>query len=160
MTATTVPITRAPTAAATVSLMVIQNAARMLYSASNSRGPSINPSPPQGLRRARSARYEQGSGFGGLVLVSTLKPDWPTLSSTAFCHEPSETIFSKAALTLSHIAVSPFFSPTPYFSVENGLPTTLSLPLYCGCAAKPARMTLSVVTASTLPPLRASTHLL
>ena len=92
--------------------------------------------------------------------MSTLNPDGPTLASTAFCQEPSETIFSSAALTLPHSSVSPFFRPTPYFSVENGLPTTLSLPAYCGWAAKPARITLSVVTASTVPPTRASTHLL
>src|SRR4029453_14648042 len=117
-----------------------------------------NRSPPNGATDA--CRYEQGSGLGGLVLVSTLKPDGPTLSWMAFCQEPSETIFWRAVFTFSHIAVSPFFSPTPYFSVENGLPTTFSLPLYCGCAAKPARMTCSVVPASTLPPLSASTHLL
>src|SRR5512133_1777614 len=106
-----------------------------------------------------SQTYEQGSGFGGFVAVSTLKPDGPTFASTAFCHDPSETIFVRAAFTLLHSSTSPFFRPTPYLSVENGLPTTLSFPAYWGCAAKPAKITLSVVTASTVPPTRASTHL-
>src|SRR6478609_6670981 len=102
---------------------------------------------------------EQASGFGGLVLVSGLKPEAPTVLFSAFSQEPSETILSIAVLILLQRSVSPFLIPTPYFSVENGLPTTFSLPWYCGCAAKPARMTLSVVTASMLPVFSASTHL-
>jgi hypothetical protein len=53
------------------------------------------------------------------------------------------------SLILLQPAVSVFFSPMPYGSVLNFLPTTLNLPAYCGCAAYPARMMSSVVTAST-----------
>ena len=169
MIATIVPITSAPTAATTVNLMVIQNAASTLYSVTARKDHGASNTPPLLLGpticRPQSHSHRtpetaaQGSGFGGLVEVSTLKPDGPTFASIAFCHDPSETIFSIAAFTLPHSSVSPFFRPTPYRSVENGLPTTLSLPEYCGCAAKPAKITLSVVTASTVPPTSASTHL-
>ncbi len=62
-------------------------------------------------------------------------------------------------MIFSQLDLSSFFSPMPYGSLLNGLPTTLNLPANWDCAAYPARMMSSVVTASTLPWLNASTHL-
>src|SRR6266542_4046672 len=110
-------------------------------------------------RPSHDCRQAQASCFGGFFVASGLKPEGPTVASSAFCQSPESIIFLIASFTLPHSSVSPFFRPTPYRSSEKVLPTTFSLPWFAGWAAKPARITLSVVTASTAPPVRASTHL-
>ena len=76
-------------------------------------GPGRTTGLPGPIRRSDSRTQLQASGLGGLVAVSALKPEAPTVSSSAFSHAPSETIFSSAVLILPHSSVSPFLMPTP-----------------------------------------------
>src|SRR6266511_2629297 len=82
-----------------------------------------------------------------------------SVASQAALYRPSAAAAFRISLILSQLDLSSFFRPMPYGSVLNGLPTTLSLPANCDCAAYPARMMSSVVTASTEPWASASTHL-
>src|SRR6266545_1999888 len=86
-------------------------------------------------------------------------PLLPSVASQAALYRPSAAAAFRISLILSQLDLSSFFRPMPYGSVLNGLPTTLSLPANCDCAAYPARMMSSVVTASTEPWASASTHL-
>ena len=70
----------------------------------------------------------QAAGVGGLPAPG-LKPAGPRLASTAFCQEPSEMNFLSASVTLVQNSVSPFFRPTPYFSVGEGLADDAQLAL-------------------------------
>src|SRR3954470_19474664 len=86
-------------------------------------------------------------------LVSLVTSSWgaalpllPSVSSQAFLYDPSVAAALRMSLILLQPSLSVFFSPIPYGSVLNGLPTTLNLPAYCGWAAYPARMMSSVVT--------------
>ena len=84
-------------------------------------------------------------------------PPVPRVASHAALYRPSVKIFCSASLIASRPFLSSLASPMPYGSLLNGLPTTLSWPAYC--AAYPARMMSSVLTASTLLPISAATHL-
>src|SRR6266511_2219289 len=86
-------------------------------------------------------------------------PLLPSVASQAALYRPSAAAAFRISLILSQLDLSSFFRPMPYGSVLNGLPTTLSLPANCDCAAYPARMMSSLVTASTEPWASASTHL-
>src|SRR4051794_6238451 len=81
--------------------------------------------------------------------VGAARPLSPSVLSHAALYDPSAAAAFRMSLTLVQPAVSVFFRPMPYGSSLNFLPTTLNLPAYCGCAAYPARMMSSVVTAST-----------
>src|SRR5262249_45473631 len=84
-------------------------------------------------------------------------PPFPRVLSHGCLYRPSLKVFCSASLTASRPFLSSLASPIPYRSVLNGLPTTFSLPAFC--AAYPARTMSSVLTASTLPPSSAATHL-
>ena len=122
ITATMVPITSEPMAEKNVRYTVMPKAATMSYLLRRSpmRRPfGVGEKPgyaaPLAQRRGipRGVVHEQGSAVGGLTAVSTLKSAGPRLASTAFCHEPSSTIFFRAALIFSQVALSPFLMPMP-----------------------------------------------
>ena len=152
-------------------LIVIQNAASTSYSDSSSeRSRSIHYTP-SGLPRAGSSRppnhidtprsAAQASGFGGFVEVSTLNPRWADVRVDGLLPgSVGDHLLERSVHLVAALGVAQLQANAVSLEVEtNGLPTTLSLPAYCGCAAKPAKITLSVVTASTVPPTKASTHL-
>ncbi|SHW92881.1 Uncharacterised protein [Mycobacteroides abscessus subsp. abscessus] len=55
-------------------------------------------------------------------------PAGPRLRSNAACHSPVFCIFSMASLIFWRNSLSPLSNPMPYFSTENGLPTSLNAP--------------------------------
>src|SRR6266508_5860763 len=81
----------------------------------------------------------------------------PAVSLHACSQRPSCSILASTSLTNPRNAVSPFFTPIPYGSLVNGLPTSSNDP--ASLLINPNKMTLSVVTASTCPFLSASAHL-
>ena len=116
MIATSVPMTRDPTAEASVSWMVIQKAPRTSYSAMMSSTEDLSEgwagSGDGGSRRPPPIGYEQASCFGGLSLDGT-KPDGPTVLSIAVFQAPLLTILAMAVFTFVQSSVSPFLRPTP-----------------------------------------------
>ena len=73
----------------------------------------------------------------------------PRSPRTAAAHVPSSNASSSTSLIHMRKSVSSFFRPMPYGSSVNGSPTTLNSPGFW--SARPARITLSVVTATTCP---------
>ena len=146
MAASTVPRISAPIAEYTVSWIVVQNASKICAAILWLEDLHV-PSPGSG---ACSVAVDGRRCGRGVI------PAGPRFLSNAAFHAPSGSIFFSASLILVRSSVSSFFRPMPYFSSENGLPTILNAPGLC--AAYPARITSSVVTASTAPFFSASTH--
>src|SRR5215475_12272993 len=111
-----------------------------------------SPEPPSGTAQGGLTQYR--SSVGG---VGAGVPPTPSVLSHACLYRPSAKIFCSASLIWSRPCLSFNARPIPYGSWLNGSPTTWSWPAYF--AEYPARMMSSVLTASTLLPISAVTHL-
>ena len=141
MTATMVPISSAPIAAKTVSLIVIQNAPSTSYSASSSKNPPIRPSSCRyagparaGRRPTRSPRPTRrrpvSAGWSGV----DLEPGRAEVRVDAFCQVRGDHLRDRRVDLLAELGVALLQADAVALLGER-LTDHLELPVYCGWAA-------------------------